>query len=197
MKTIDFYLDFISPFAYLASFRLPGIARQFGARIAYHAIDLTAAKRAAGNTGPANREIPPKIRYLMADLRRWAKRYGVPLVPPSGFDSATANRGLLWARGKGREEAYVRAVYDAIWGRGANPADLRVLRSAVEAAGLPGDEFEKAVDSGELKAAYEEVNRQAQARGVFGVPIYIVDDEMFWGNDRLDFLEEYLREKSR
>jgi len=197
LKTIDFYLDFISPFAYLASFRLPELARKYGASIAYHAIDLTAAKRAAGNTGPANREIPPKIKYLMADLRRWAKRYGVPLAPPSGFDSNLANRGLLWAREKGREEAYVRAVYDAIWGRGGDPADLRVLRSAVEAAGLPGDEFEKAVNSGELKASYEEVNRQAQARGVFGVPIYIVDDEMFWGNDRLDFLEEYVRERSR
>ena len=197
MKTIDFYLDFISPFAYLASFRLPTIARSCGASIAYHAIDLTAAKRAAGNTGPANREIPPKIRYLMADLRRWAKRYGVPLVPPSGFDSAAANRGLLWARKKGREEPYVRAVYDAIWGRGGNPADLGVLRSAVEAAGLPGDEFEAALNSDELDASYQELNRQAQARGVFGVPIFIVDDEMFWGNDRLDFLEEYLREHSR
>jgi len=197
LKTIDFYLDFISPFAYLASFRVPGLAREYGARIAYHAIDLTAAKRAAGNTGPANREIPPKIRYLMADLQRWAKRYGVPLVPPSGFDSASANRGLLWAREKGREEAYVRAVYDAIWGSGGNPADLRLLRSAVEKAGLPGDEFEAAVGSEELSAPYQDVNGQAQARGVFGVPIFVVDDQMFWGNDRLDFLEEYLREQSR
>ena len=197
MKTIDFYLDFISPFAYLASFRLPAIARNAGASIAYHAIDLTAAKRAAGNTGPANREIPPKIRYLMTDLRRWAKRYGVPLVPPSGFDSNAANRGLLWARDEGREDAYVRAVFDAIWGRGGNPADLGVLRSAIEAAGLSGDAFERAVHSGELDARYQEENRQAQAQGVFGVPIFLVGDEMFWGNDRLDFLEEFLRDPSR
>jgi 2-hydroxychromene-2-carboxylate isomerase len=197
MKTVDFYMDFISPFAYLASFRLPELARRHGAAIVYHAIDLTAAKRAAGNTGPANREIPPKIRYLMQDLKRWAKRYGMPLVLPASFDATLANRGLPWAREKGREQAYIEKVWDAIWGKGGDPADLELLRSAVEAAGLPGDEFEAAVESDALKAAYEKENLEAQARGVFGVPIFIVDDEMFWGNDRLDFLEEHLQGEPR
>jgi 2-hydroxychromene-2-carboxylate isomerase len=197
MKTIDFYLDFISPFAYLAYFRLLEIAERYGASIAYHAIDLTAAKRAAGNTGPPNRAIPPKIRYLIKDLQRWAKRYGVPLNLPSSFDATSGNVGLPWARAKGREAEYIANVWDVIWGKGGDPADRKLLRSAVEAAGLPGDEFEAAIDSAELKVAYERENAQAQARGVFGVPIFFVDDEMFWGNDRLDFLEEHLRGQSR
>lgn len=193
MKIVDFYFDFISPFAYLASAQVPKLAKQYNVNFALHPIDLFAAKRAAGNTGPSNREIPAKITYLMADLQRWARRYDVPFAFPKGFDTASLNRGFLWAKTQGAADRYFHSAYAEVWARGGDPADPALLRAAAEGAGLSADEFLRGIDSPPILQAYAQENREAQARGVFGVPIFIVDDQMFWGNDRIMFLEEYLR----
>lgn len=195
MKTVDFYFDFISPFAYLASTQLPKLARQHNVTFAFHPIDLFAAKRAAGNTGPSNREIPAKIKYLVADLQRWARRYDVPLGFPKGFDTARLNRGYLWAHTQGAEAAdrYLRSAYAEVWVRSGDPADPALLRAAAAGAGLSADELVRGVDAQPIVQAYDTENQAAQARGVFGVPIFIVDEQMFWGNDRIMFLEEYLK----
>ncbi|MGH8009706.1 MAG: 2-hydroxychromene-2-carboxylate isomerase, partial [Candidatus Binatia bacterium] len=149
-------------------------------------------------TGPSNREIPAKIKYLMADLQRWAQRYDVPFAFPKGFDTARLNRGYLWAKTQGAEAAdrYFHSAYTEVWARGGDPADSALLRAAAEGAGLSADELLRGVDAQSILQAYDKENQEAQARGVFGVPIFIVDDQMFWGNDRIMFLEEYLRSQS-
>jgi len=76
MAKIDFYFDFVSPYAYLANLRLPKLAREHGCEIAYHAIDLAAAKAAAGNTAPPTAAMPAKLKYAIADFARWGERYG-------------------------------------------------------------------------------------------------------------------------
>lgn len=195
MRTVDFYFDFVSPYAYLASSQLPRLVARYGVNLVLHPIDLFRAKKAAGNTGPSTREIPPKARYALIDLQRWARRYGVPLSRPTGFDTARINRGLLWARSQGAEGRYLHAAYAAVWGRGGDPADPEILRSVAMEAGLPADDFLRGVDAEPILRAYERENLQAQARGVFGTPTFIIDDEMYWGNDRIDFLEEYLQGK--
>jgi 2-hydroxychromene-2-carboxylate isomerase len=195
MKTLDFYFDFMSPFAYLASTQLPRLVDRHGITLVLHPIDLVAARRAAGNTGPFNRDIPAKMKYLMADLQRWAQRYGVPFTMPKGLDTARLNRGVLWARTQGQaaETRYFHAAYAAVWGRSGDPADPELLRAAAREAGLSPEECLRGADADSIRQAYDKENREAQARGVFGVPIFIVDDQMYWGNDRLEFLEEYLR----
>jgi 2-hydroxychromene-2-carboxylate isomerase len=198
MKTVDFYFDFISPFAYLAATQLPKLAKQHNVNFALHAIDLFAAKRAAGNTGPSNREIPAKMKYLMADLQRWARRYDAPLVLPKGFDTARMNRGYLWAKTQDAHAAdrYLHSAFTEVWTRGGDPADPALLHAAAEGAGLSAAALSSGVDTPVIVQAYEQENREAQARSVFGVPTFIVDDQMFWGNDRIMFLEEYLSSQS-
>ena len=194
MKTVDFYFDFMSPFGYLAAHRLPELAKthQGRARFVCHPIDLVAARFKAGNTGPFNRDQPAKMKALMMDLQRWAKRYGIPFAFPKGLDSKRLNKGWLFAEARGRGTAYLASAYDAVWGRGGDPADAALHAEVAKACGLSAEELSAAIDSAEIAAAYDRENEAAQARGVFGVPIFLVDDQIYWGNDRIEFLEEYL-----
>lgn len=196
MTQIDFYFDFWSPYAYLASHRLGQLAEQHGCTVNYCPIDLTRAKLAAGNTGPANLQIPPKIRYLMTDLRRWATRYGLPFGSvPKGKDTKRINTGALLAQDRGVARDYVREAFDAVWGQGGDPNSDELLSSLAEKLGWDAGEFLRFVGSSAAAERYEAVYERAVERGVFGVPIMIVGDEMWWGNDRLEFLDQFLQEQ--
>lgn len=194
MKTVDFYFDFMSPFGYLAAHRLPELAKAHHgrARFVCHPIDLVAARFKAGNTGPFNRDQPAKMKALLMDLERWAKRYGIPFAFPKGLDSKRLNKGWLVAEARGRGATYLAVAYEAVWGRGGDPADGALHAEVATACGLSAEELSAAIDSPETAAAYDRENEAAQARGVFGVPIFLVDDQIYWGNDRIEFLEEYL-----
>lgn len=195
MRSIDFYLDIYSPFAYLASHRLSEIAEKFDCAIRYLPIDLKRAKLAAGNTGPGNIEIPPKIRYLMTDLKRWAQRYGLPFGEiPKGKDYSRINKGVYFAQDRDAAQPYVREAYAAVWGRGGEADSDSLLRSLAQTMGWDADEFLAYIISEEADQRYEQTFAQAVECGVFGVPIFIIDNQMWWGNDRLQFVEEYLAE---
>lgn len=211
MNTIDFYFDFVSPYSYLANYRLPTLAENYGYTINYLPIDLQAAKVAAGNTGPSSAQIPPKFRYAQADLMRWARRYGVPFAMSAGksadsagepppkveipmelLDSSRANKAVYFAREQGREREYIGLMYRNTFGAGTLVGDDNALRTTVEELGWDADAVFEFVHSADSARIYEEANRAAQARGVFGAPTMMVGDEMWWGNDRLDMLEEFL-----
>ncbi len=198
MKTVDFYFDLMSPYAYLASIHLPEVIKRCKGRatFVYHPVDLVAVRFAAGNNGPFNRNIPAKFKVLIADLNRWARRYGVPFTMPAELKSARANRGFLWARSQGREMEYLHAAYNAVWGHGKNPDLDETLSDIARAAGLSPEKLLRGIDEPAIAKQYESETEAAKARGVFGVPIFAVDDQMFWGNDRIEFLEEYLNESS-
>lgn len=199
MKRVDFYFDFLSPYAYLAAHRLPDLVERHRGAVEFvpQAIDLVAARFAAGNTGPFNREIPRKIRALTADLRRWANRYGIPLNFPKGFDTANLNRGHLCAAKESKSFEFLRAGFELVYGEGGDPSDPSLLRQAAARCGLPPEKFLEHLSDPALTSAYDRLNRDAQERGVFGVPTFLVDDQIFWGNDRIDFLEEYLADPSK
>ena len=192
-RTIDFYFDFISPFSYLAQLKLPEIADRTGCHLAYWPIDIPEAKIAAGNYGPSNRDVPPKIKVMKADLERWAGRYGVPLRFPASFDCEAWNCATLHARAENVAGAYVTAAFRKIWGEGIDPRNRRELRACALEVGLDPDELVEFVDSPLGQVQYRKVRTQAYQRGVFGAPLMFVDDQVFWGNDRLEFLEDYLR----
>jgi 2-hydroxychromene-2-carboxylate isomerase len=199
MKTVDFYFDLMSPYAYLASVHLPEVVKRFKgeASFVYHPVDLLAVRLAAGNNGPFNRQIPNKFKALIADLHRWARRYEVPLTMPAELKTARANRGFLWARSQGREMEYLHAAYDAVWGHGKNPDTDETLNEIARAAGLSPEKLLRGIDEPAIVSQYEQETEAAKARGVFGVPVFLVDDQIFWGNDRIEFLEEYISESSR
>ena len=195
-ETIIFYFDFVSPFSYLAHQRLPGLAQRFGYSIDYRPIDLRAAKLAAGNTGPATRDMPLKLAYARKDQQRWAQRYGVPIKAPRSHDWSRLTRGAFYAIDRGQARPYVAHVWHHIWGEGGEMND-GVLRDAARAMGWGFDAFAAFTEAPETVKRLEASTREAGSRGVFGVPSMVVDDEMWWGNDRLDFLEEFLSARTK
>jgi 2-hydroxychromene-2-carboxylate isomerase len=193
MSNIDFYFDFLSPYSYLAHCRLPSLADKYGYGISYRPIDLKAAKLAAGNTGPATVQMPVKLRYATADLTRWARKYGAPLAfgkaPPF---TERANKGTFFAIERGQAREYVSSLWLATFGAGGDFNSDEMLSDVSRRLGWSPEEFLAFVQSDKAQRLYEAGNKEAQDRGVFGAPIMMVGDEMWWGNDRLDFLEEYL-----
>ncbi len=196
MTTIAFYFDFVSPYAYLANFELPQIAARHGCTIDYRPIDLNAAKLAAGNTAPPTAAIPPKLKYVMADFARWCARYGTTLeFSREGRPIAEpANKGTFSAIDRGQAADYVNAMWRATFGQGGLHGKDEVLRAVATEMGWDADDFLSFIGSDEAARRYAEGNAQAQAKGVFGAPTMMVGDEMWWGNDRLDFLDAYLAE---
>jgi 2-hydroxychromene-2-carboxylate isomerase len=191
---IDFYFDFISPFSYLAYQRLPQLAARYGYALGYHVADLATLKRLCGNTAPRMVEMPLKLEYSRIDQQRWAARYGVPIKPPLGsHDSSWLNRGTFYAAEKGNVAEYVTAVWTHMRRDGRDLAEESTWREVAADLGWNGEEFAAAVRSPESLARYRQASQDAHDRGVFGVPTMLIGKEMWWGNDRLDFLEEYLK----
>lgn len=210
-KAIEFFFDFMSPFAYLAHCRLPELADRYGYELAYRPMELRAAKQAAGSIGPSTPQIPMKFRYISEDLRRWAKKYGVPIemswliakgaplprpedikVPKDAMDASLANKGTFYAIAKGQARDYVTSLWRATYGGGGLIGNEAVLREAARQMGWSPEAFFGFVRSDEAERLYAEAKQAAHDRGVFGAPTMMVDDEMWWGNDRLDLLEDYL-----
>lgn len=194
LRKLLFYFDFLSPFSYLARHELERISMRSGANIdiEYRAIDLMQAKKAIGNTGPGNRDLPIKLNHIKTDLQRWAGHYGIPLKFPPNFNSALLNKGLYFPACQGREAAYVKHAFDLVWGLGEAPDGPDTLAKTAAHMGWDLHEFRFFVHETWADAKYETSTQEAIHRQVFGVPTMVVGEEMWWGNDRLFFLEQFL-----
>ncbi|NQU70888.1 MAG: 2-hydroxychromene-2-carboxylate isomerase [Rhodospirillales bacterium] len=191
---MDFYFDFISPFSYLAHTQLPDIAARHGRDIVYHPVDLKALKLDGGNTGPTTRDMPLKYRYSGTDMQRWAGRYGVKITRPTGHakGSDRLNKGAFLAEDRGVTRDYVTAAWQRVWCDGGDMSDEALIGDVAVELGWDRDEFLAFIDSTDTETRYRASTQAAHDRGVFGVPTMMVGDEMWWGNDRLDFMEEFL-----
>jgi 2-hydroxychromene-2-carboxylate isomerase len=193
-RTIDFYFDFISPFSYLAHQRLPDLAARYDHALSYHAASLADLKELAGNTAPRVTQIPLKLRYSRIDQQRWADRYGVPIRPPErSHDSSWLNRGFFFAEDRGQQRDYVTNAWTKLRRDSRDMADEKTWRDIATELGWVSDEFVGFIRSEASQERYQAATRQAHERGAFGVPTMLIGDEMWWGNDRLDFLEEFLK----
>lgn len=194
---LDFYFDFLSPFSYLAFQRMPGICERYGLDLRLQVVDLPKLKLLAGNTGPANVTIPTKIRYLAVDLKRWADRYGVPLKFPKSLDTGAVNRAFFHALDKGRPSDFAQAAWEDIWAQGGDPTDPALLADLASACGADPRELAAWAASDEAIARLQAATEAAHEARVFGVPTMLVGDQMWWGNDRLAFMEEALSQGIR
>lgn len=193
-RTIDFYFDFPSPYAYLAHTQLRGIAAEHGARIVYHPFRILELMRIVGNR-PTTIECKNKGKYASADLQRWVKRYKVDFSrnPHSKtFDFAELDRGALVAIGDGRGAEYVTAVFAAMWGKPGDLSQRSVFVDVLNRAGFDGQRLLERASTDAVIAQLEAETNAAAERGVFGAPTMFIGDQMFFGNDRLDFVADAL-----
>ena len=156
---------------------------------------MPAAKIAAGNTGPSNREVPVKLRYLLEDINRWAARYELPVNFPASLNSTRMNVGTFVAIERNQARQYVDAGFSLGWGEGADIGTDATLGTLAERMGWPVSEFLQTLSAPEENDQFVASNNEAHERGVFGVPTMLIGTHMWWGNDRLEFLDEFLADK--
>jgi 2-hydroxychromene-2-carboxylate isomerase len=192
-RALDFFWDFSSPFAYLGATQIDAVARRTGAVVTSRPLLLGGLFRAIGTP-----EVPlatfsdAKKTYILKDLHRWAAYWGVPFRFPSRFPTSSL-RALrtYFALPETRRASYRDAVFRACWAEDRDITDDAVLATCIGAEDVAREAFAKA-GSDEVKAELRAATEHAAQRGVFGVPTFVVGDELFWGQDRLNLVEDAL-----
>ncbi len=194
-KTAEFFFDVGSPASYLAWTQMPTLCAQAGASLVYKPMLLGGVFQATGNASPAM--VPAKGRYMTQDLTRFAQRYGVDfrMNPHFPINTLQLMRGVIGMqlRQPAHFEAFLGAVFTALWVKGANLNDPAVTAATLVESGFDPAEVFALVNDADIKAALKANTEEAVARGVFGAPTVFVGDAMFFGQDRLDFVREALR----
>ena len=193
-KTVDFYFDYGSPAAWLAYTQLPKLAADTSATVVMKPMLLGGVFQSTGNRPPIS--VPLKGAYLFQDLARFAKRYGVPLVMNPHFPINTitlmrADVGLSM-RSDPQLAAFREAVFRGIWVDQQAMGDAATLSAVLSQAGLDPLEITALAADPAVKDALKRRTQEAVDRGAFGAPTFFVGDQMFWGQDRLDFVREAL-----
>jgi len=192
-KHIQFWFDIGSPAAFLAWTQIEAIATRYQAELHWKPMLLGGVFKATGNSPPA--AVVAKGRYMLADLGRYAQRYGIALQfnPHFPVNTLMVMRGLTGMLQEPAFPATLKLLYEGMWQGGHNLADTEVVRTLLNDAGLEGDEFITLSRDTAVKEKLRQSTEEAVSRGVFGAPSIFVDDELFFGQDRLDFVEQALR----
>ncbi len=192
-KTLEYYFDYVSPFTYLANTQLPGIVERTGAEVDYRPILLGALQKSAENPAPIT--VPNKAKYMTTDLSRWAKRYGITLQfnPAFPINTVTLMRAALVTLEEGGFPEFHAAMFDAMWRDPKNLGDQAVVRDVISGVGLDADRILERAQEPAVKEKLKTNTAEAHERGAFGAPTFFVGGEMYFGNDRLDFVEEALK----
>lgn len=193
-KAVEFYFDLGSPATYLAYTQLPKICAQTDSQLIYIPILLGGIFKATGNASPAT--IPAKGLYMFQDLDRYAKRYGVPLKFNPNFPINTlmlmrAVTGMQLHHPE-RFQAFIDCLFRAIWVEGRNLADLATVAAVLTQNGFDPTEVLALTADEDVKATLKNNTEKAVQRGVFGAPSMFVDNQLYFGQDRLDFIREAL-----
>lgn len=185
---IEFYFDFSSPYGYLAAQRIEEVVEEYEREVLWKPFLLGVLFKTTGSQPLL--DIPMKGDYARYDLARSARLYDIPFVLPETFPfmSATACRATYWLNESDPEDArdLIEALYDAAFGEGQSIAEPNEVAAVAEELGHDPDEVLAAVHDPRIKDLLRREVDAAIAKGVFGSPYIIVDEEPFWGFDRLD-----------
>ncbi len=194
-RTLEFYFDYGSPYSYLADTQVEAIAQRAGAALVRKPMLLGGVFKATGNHSPA--ELPQKSAWSGFDMPMWARHYGVPFQRNPFFpvNTLALMRGAAAAQIDGSFERYHPAVFKAMWVEGRNLNDMKEVAAVLTAAGLDAAKFGARIQDQDVKDRLKATTDEAVARGVFGAPTCFVDKMMFFGNDRLPFVELALKEE--
>ena len=195
MKTVEFYYDLVSPYSYLAHREVSRICDEHGAELSLRPMLLGAVHNAVGLQAPI--EIEAKARYQAQDIRRWAEHYGLPMEFPEPFPFRTLKtmRAAMFLKEREELEAFTREAFALYWEEGGAPKGLKEadedgpVSEAARRIGADPEEVLAGASASGAKEALKKATGEAVERGVFGAPAFFVGDEMFFGNDRLHFVE--------
>ncbi len=193
-KEVEFFFDVGSPASYLAWTQLPAICAQMKASLVYRPMLLGGVFRATGNSSPGT--VAAKGAYTFKDLERFAQRYGVRLAANPYFPiiTLTLMRAVVGVQTHMPErfEEFLQVVFNAIWIDSVNMNDAGRVNSTLTAAGFDPAQVIALANDAEIKETLRSTTDEAVRRGAFGAPTMFVGDEMFFGQDRLDFVREAL-----
>ncbi|MCP5083093.1 MAG: 2-hydroxychromene-2-carboxylate isomerase [Alphaproteobacteria bacterium] len=191
-KAVQFYYDYGSPAAYLAWTQLPALCRKYGAELICHPVLLGGIFKATDNRSPVT--VEKKGAWMFDDMERHADRYGVPFARNPYFiiNTLPLMRGAMWARANGRLGEYDKVMFEAIWVNQKDMNDVAVIGKVLTEGGFDAGELVAAVQEPDVKGQLIEATEAAVSKGLFGVPTMILDGEMHFGQDRLDWIERAL-----
>ena len=194
MTELDFYFDFGSPTAFLANSRLRQLQQEYDFKIHYKPVLLGGIFKATGNSSPVM--VAAKGEYMLKhDLPRYAQKYSValkfnPHFPINTLQLMRAATGLL---DKSNFDSFINTIFKAIWIDGLNMGDEMVLQKVLSDSNFNSHDIFKLASTDSVKEILIENTDSAVKRGLFGVPTIFINGEMFFGQDRLDFIEEILK----
>jgi 2-hydroxychromene-2-carboxylate isomerase len=192
MQRVDVYFDFVSPYPWLASHQLSELRGPL-AKFCFVPVLFAALLDHHSNMGPA--EIPAKRRYTIQDTQRWAVHLGLKFTSPPAhpFNPLKPLRVTSAIDNDDLREVLAAGLLDAAWSEGRDITSDSVISQIADGIGFNGQELLAKARTNEIKERLRRQTERAIQVGVFGVPSFVVDGEIFWGNDRLPLLNEYLQ----
>lgn len=193
MKHLNFYFDFLSPFSYFAYQKAPALALELGIEIKFKPVALGPLLNHWEIKGPG--EITPKREFLLKQCLRYAAREGLEFTTPKmhPFNSLYALRLSLKGVAGDLQEKVVETLWKAGWQQRIDMGEPDELLKALRDAGLPADDLYEKSFSKEAKVELKENIKEAISYGVFGVPSFVYEGELFWGNDSLEDLKNFIK----
>ncbi|OYX12964.1 MAG: disulfide bond formation protein DsbA [Rhizobiales bacterium 32-66-8] len=194
-RTVDYFFSLASPWSFLGHAPFMDVARRQGVTVRLRPVELGPVFAETGGL-PLSKRAPPRQRYRLLEMQRWRVKRGVDfhLHPKHWpFDASLADRVIMAAMDRDLPaDTLLPRLFSAVWQRQENLADEGVLAAIAQDMGLPGAELVTLAKSPEITAAYLENRELALASDVFGAPSYVLDGEVFWGQDRIELLEDAL-----
>ena len=188
-KEVEFYFDFISPYAYLAYKKIQSLPKDI--KIKYKPVLLGALHNLEGITAPAF--IKPKLKHMISDCNLIAKKDKSNFIWNSKFpiNSLSVMRGYLFINAENRE-LYLNVMFDAYWKDNLDISNEKILKNLLEKCKINSIKFFDGIKDLRIKDELKSITQEAHNKGIFGAPTFVVNNKIFWGQDRLEFaLEEY------
>ena len=187
-RSIDFYFDFISPYSYLAHLKIKQIKN---INFNYKPVLLGGLHNLQGITAPAF--IKPKLKHMISDCDLIAKKDKFNFIWNSKFPINSLNimRGYLFINNE-TQDSYLNVIFDAYWKDNLDISNEEVLRMLLEKCKIDSSDFFDGIKNPKIKDVLKNVTQEAHDKEIFGAPTFVVNNKIFWGQDRLEFaLDEY------
>lgn len=188
IKSFEFYFDFASPYSYLAHKEIKKIENNHKIKISYMPVFLGGLLNIIGTKAPAF--IPSKAKFMIKDCKLWAEKNGTSFKFNSYFPiySLKLMRGVLYSMNERIEVNFIDSFFDAIWKDGLNLNDIAVIEKLLKNLNINPQVFNEKIETISIKENLKKLTNEAIKKGIFGVPTFIINKKIFWGQDRIEFV---------